>query len=59
MPLVTDETTGAMALGPEAMGHALTTAEAPEIVLPDFNGNEFRLSSLRGQKVLMVSWASW
>jgi hypothetical protein len=59
MPLVTDEATGVRALGPEAMGHALTTAEAPEVVLPDFRGNEFRLSSLRGQKVLVVSWASW
>jgi hypothetical protein len=60
MPIATDETTGARALGPESiMGHALTSAESPEIVLPDHKGNEFRLSSLRGQKVLMVSWASW
>lgn len=59
MPLVIDEATGIQALGPEAMGRALTTAEAPEVILPDINGNEFRLSSLRGQKVLMVAWASW
>ena len=59
MPLVHDEATGAYALGPEAMGRALTTAGAPEVVLPDIDGNEFRLSSLRGQKVLMVAWASW
>ena len=59
MPLVLDEATGLRALGPEAMGRALTTAEAPEVILPDINGNEFRLSSLRGQKVLMVAWASW
>ena len=59
MPLVQDATTGTYALGPEAMGRALTTAEAPEVILPELSGNEFRLSSLRGQKVLMVAWASW
>ena len=59
MPLVLDEATGIRALGPEAMGRVLTTAEAPEVVLPDIDGKEFRLSSLRGQKVLMVAWASW
>lgn len=59
MPLINDETTGVYALGPEAMGHALTTAQVPEIVLPDVNGTEFRLSSLLGQKVLIVTWASW
>jgi hypothetical protein len=59
MPLIRDDATGTYALGPEAMGRVLTTAEAPEVVLPDINGNEFRLSSLRGQKVLMVAWASW
>ena len=59
MPLVLDEATGIQALGPEAMGRVLTTAQAPEVVLPDIDGKEFRLSSLRGQKVLMVAWASW
>ena len=59
MPLVLDEATGLRALGPEAMGRALTTARAPEVILPDLNGKEFRLSSLRGKKVLMVAWASW
>ena len=37
----------------------LTTAVAPDLELPDFDGNPFRLSSLRGQKVLLVAWASW
>ncbi len=40
-------------------GHALSTAEAPELVLPDLDGNEFRLSSLRGQKVVIVAWAPY
>src|SRR3954454_20549122 len=58
MPVVADEERGIYALGPEAItGRALTTATAPELVLPDLDGNEFRLSSLRGQKVLLVAWA--
>jgi hypothetical protein len=61
MPLVRDETHGVWALGPdtEVTGRALTTAVAPELELPDFDGNVFRLSSLRGQKVMLVAWASW
>jgi hypothetical protein len=59
MPIVRDETHGLWALGPETLGRALQTAAAPELVLPDRNGNEFRLSSLRGLKVLLLAWASW
>ena len=60
MPLVEDANAGLWALGPETLsGHALPSAEAPELVLPDLDGNEFRLSSLRGQKVVIVSWAPY
>src|SRR5437763_16388875 len=61
MPLVQDEGAGLWALGPETAvtGRALTTAIAPELTLPDVNGEPFTLSSLRGQKVVMVAWASW
>ncbi len=61
MPLVVDERRRVWALGPETAvtGRSLTTAVAPELVLPDAEGNPFRLSSLRGQKVLLVAWASW
>ncbi len=61
MPLVADEAHQVWALGPETAvtGRALTTATAPELELPDADGNPFRLSSLRGQKVLLVAWASW
>ena len=59
MPLVRDDDANVWCLGPEAMGRALTTARAPELLLPDWTGKEFRLSSLRGQKVLIVTWSSW
>jgi peroxiredoxin len=32
---------------------------APEIVLADVNGKEFKLSSLKGKYVLVDFWASW
>jgi hypothetical protein len=60
MPVVGDPDGGLWAVGPETLsGHALPSAEAPELVLPDLDGNEFRLSSLRGQKVVIVSWAPY
>ena len=60
MPVVADEERGIYARGPEVItGRALTTATAPELVLPGLDGHEFRLSSLRGQKVLLVAWAPY
>jgi hypothetical protein len=61
MPLVHDAEHALWAVGPETAvtGRALTTALAPDLVLPDADGRPFRLSSLRGQKVVMVAWASW
>jgi hypothetical protein len=61
MPLLRDDEHGLWCLGPETgiTGRALTTAQAPELTLPDVDGNPFSLSSLRGQKVLLVAWASW
>jgi hypothetical protein len=59
MPLVHDPAHGLWALGAEAGPRALQSAVAPELVLPDFRGGTFRLSSLRGTKVLLVAWASW
>lgn len=60
MPLVHDEGAGLWALGPASLeGHALPTAVAPELELPDVDGRPFRLSSLRGQKVLLVAWAPY
>ena len=60
MPMVHDEEHAVWALGPATVtGRALSTAEAPELTLPDLDGNPFSLSSLYGRKVLLVAWASW
>ncbi len=59
MPLVHDEETGLWSLGPESGGTALISAQAPDLELPDWKGDIFRLSSLRGKKVLLIAWASW
>lgn len=58
-PLVHDARHGLWALGAESGGHALATATAPDLELPDADGRPFRLASLRGRKVLLVAWASW
>lgn len=61
MPLVHDDRHELWSVGPETAvtGRSLTTAAAPELVLPDLQGRSFALSSLRGQKVVLVAWASW
>lgn len=60
MPVVHDDQHGLWALGPAtASGRALDTAVAPAVELPDVDGNPFKLSSLLGQKALLVAWASW
>ena len=60
MAIVTDEASGLLSLGPESLsGRALVTAQAPDVVLPDLDGTEFRLSSLRGKKVVVVAWAPY
>ncbi len=48
------------ALGPATFGgNALATAQAPDLVLPDLEGRSFDLSSLRGQKVVLVAWSPY
>ncbi len=60
MAVVESETGGLLAFGPESLnGRALVTAKAPEVVLPDLDGREFHLSSLRGKKVVVVAWAPY
>lgn len=60
LALVADETHGIWALGPDSIGgRTLTSAEAPPLTLPDLDGNQVDLASLRGQKVLMVAWSPY
>lgn len=47
LPLVHDDAHGVWAIGPESIGgRTLTSAEAPELVLPTLDGDQFHLSSL-------------
>ena len=60
MPLVEAPEHGVHALGPESLGgRALTSAEAPDLTLPDLEGKPFRLSSLKGRKILLYAWAPY
>jgi hypothetical protein len=59
MAFVHDDQHDLWSLGPEYDTPLFTQARAPELTLPDKHGNPFSLSSLRGQKVLLVAWASW
>jgi hypothetical protein len=59
MGLIHDPEHDLWALGPSAGGRALMSAELPDLVLPDRNGRDFALRSLRGTKVFMIAWASW
>ena len=61
MAVVHDEAAGLWAIGPESLGgRALSTADAPDLVLPDvLTGAPFHLSSLRGKKALLAAWAPY
>ncbi len=59
MPLVRHSDALA-SLGPATCGgNALLTAEAPELILPDLDGQPFDLASLRGGKVVLVAWSPY
>lgn len=60
LPLASEPDHDVWALGPDSIGgRALTTAEAPNLTLPDLDGNLFELSSLKGQKILVYAWAPY
>ena len=60
MGVVHDEGHGLWVLGPSTVsGRALESVGAPDFTLPDLDGRPFRFGSLRGQKVVLVAWASW
>ena len=60
MGLAHDEESGLLAVRPASGGsRALMTVEAPDLELPDFDGNLFRLGSLLGTRVVLVAWAPY
>ena len=60
LPVVQDQEHGVWAVGPESIGsRALVSAENADFDLPDLDGKLFRLSSLRGRKVLVYAWAPY
>ena len=60
LPVVKADGKDLWAIGPESQGsRALTSAEAPNLTLPDLDGKEFQLNSLRGEKVLLYAWAPY
>lgn len=60
MPLVHDAEHGVWALGPATLGGtALATAAAADPELISRDGSPFRLSGLRGRKVLFVAWSTY
>jgi len=60
-PVVHSEDASVWVLGEAATerASALRSLEAPNFTLPDVSGRMHSLSSHRGKKVLLVSWASW
>ncbi len=60
MSIVADADHALWAIGPETLGgRALASADASDFALPDLDGNIIPITSLRGQKVLIVSWAPY
>jgi hypothetical protein len=51
--------TWVLGIGASARARALESLQAPDFVLPDLDGRMHALSNHRGQKVLLVTWASW
>jgi hypothetical protein len=60
-PVVHDAAGRAWVLGAGSArrGASLASLQAPDFALPDLAGREHRLSSYRGSKVFLATWASW
>jgi len=46
-------------LAAEDVADRLLSLDAPDFTLPDLDGRPCTLSSFRGRKVFLLSWASW
>jgi hypothetical protein len=60
-PLALDvaERAAALAASAPERSERLASLEAPDFALPDLAGRVHRLSDHRGQKVLLIAYASW
>jgi hypothetical protein len=60
-PVARDEKNAVWYFGPRAQAHEgyIDSLEAPDFTLPDAAGKLHSLSSFRGKKVMLVTWASW
>jgi hypothetical protein len=60
-PVVHDAASSVWVLGSGAAQRsaALATLQAPDFTLPDLDGARHSLSSYRGRKVFLATWASW
>lgn len=54
-----DRQTWVLGVGADERNAALAGLMAPDFTLPDLSGTPRTLSDLRGNKVLLVTWASW
>jgi hypothetical protein len=54
-----DRETWVLGAGADDRNAALAGLVAPDFTLPDLSGTPRTLSQLRGNKVLLVTWASW
>lgn len=53
------ETYAEFQLPPPAKWSSTPLGPAPDFVLPDLDGNNVRMSDLKGKPVLLVFWATW
>jgi AhpC/TSA family len=59
-PVAHDEALGTWYFGLRSdQRQGLSSLEAPDFTLPDMNGKIHSLSDFRGEKVLLLTWASW
>jgi len=60
-PVVHDAASSVWVLGSGAEQRSATlgTLQAPDFTLPDLDGSLHSLSSFRGRKVFLATWASW
>lgn len=57
-PVLRDEKHDVWSVGPPPEPR-LAAGRAPDFSLPDLDGRTHALSDYRGQKVLLLAWASW